>query len=149
MDPRTNPYSPPGASIHEVRGPREIVPAGRWPRFGSYLIDYIAFTVLATVGSIVVGRMTDDAGDSIMTFLVTLVAMLGYYAVLEGLTGRTLGKLLLGLKVVNEAGEPPSSGQILGRAFARLIPFEAFAIFGDERRTLHDSLAGTYVVANR
>src|SRR5262249_42169908 len=39
--------------------------------------------------------------------VVCLFFVLIYYIVLEGLTGRTLGKMLLGLKVVDDLGNPP------------------------------------------
>ena len=44
-------------------------------------------------------------------------------------------------------GGAPSSGQILGRSAARLIPFEALVIFFNaDRLTLHDIVSGTRVV---
>jgi uncharacterized RDD family membrane protein YckC len=57
--------------------------------------------------------------------------------------------LITGCKVVNEKGGRPSFGQILGRTFARLIPFEAFSFLGTTGRGLHDSVAKTFVVKCR
>ena len=72
-----------------------------------------------------------------------------YYVILEGMTGRTLGKLITGTKVVNERGEPPSFGQILGRTFSRFIPFEVFSFLAEDGRGWHDSVPGTYVGSTR
>jgi uncharacterized RDD family membrane protein YckC len=143
-----NPYTTPRAGVDGVQEPLEIVAAGRWRRLGSYLIDSVAFGFLgAVVGGVlaVVGLQLEGLAN----FLFSTVLMLAYYVGLEGSSGRTVGKLLLGMRVVNEAGGPPALGQVVGRTFARLIPFEALAVFGDQRRTLHDSLPGTYVVMSR
>ena len=71
-----------------------------------------------------------------------------YYTVLEVISGRTLGKLLTGTKVVATNGSPASVGQILGRSLCRFIPFEAFSFFGGAGRPVgwHDSISKTRVV---
>jgi uncharacterized RDD family membrane protein YckC len=148
MNPQGNPYTTPRAGVDSVEAPLEIAPAGRWRRFGSYLIDSVAFSLLGGV----VGGILGAVGitfEGVSSFVFSSLLMLVYYIGLEGSSGRTLGKLLLGMRVVNEAGGQPTFGQIIGRTFARLITFEALAIFGDQRRTLHDSLPGTYVVMSR
>ena len=72
---------------------------------------------------------------------------MGYYCFFEGIWGRTPGKFLIGTKVVDEEGDPPSFGQIVGRSACRLIPFEPFSFFG--ARGWHDSISHTYVVRTR
>ena len=57
----------------------------------------------------------------------------------------TPGKCATNTVIVNEAGNRPNFGQILGRTFARLIPFDALSFFS--ARGWHDSLSGTYVVS--
>ena len=54
--------------------------------------------------------------DILFGVLLTLV----YYLPLEGLTGRTLGKLVTGTRVVNADGMKPTFNQILGRTFSRM-----------------------------
>jgi len=73
-------------------------------------------------------------------FLPGVAISLAYYIGLESLTSRTLGKLVTGTKVVNEDGGAPSLGQIVGRSFARFIPFEAFSFLFTEGRGWHDSI---------
>ena len=65
----------------------------------------------------------------------------------------TVGKKLLGLKVVDVNGSKPSSGRIWGRSLASLLSwFPLFGIgylmvfFTPRHQTLHDMMAGTLVV---
>ena len=79
-----------------------------------------------------------------------LVVALGYFAFTEALFQRTLAKFLTGTRVVRADGTRPSFAQILGRSFARFIPFEAFSfLFGSHPVGWHDSLSGTRVVLTR
>ena len=153
MNPQINPYSPPQSGVFTAPEPLEIVPAERWRRLVTYVIDSFAFFFLAAiVGALLALGVGDEAVErleGVPDFVLTQALVLVYYAALEGATGRTVGKLLMGTRVVNEDGNPPSFRQILGRTLARLIPFEALAIFGEEIRTWHDSLANTYVVKCR
>jgi uncharacterized RDD family membrane protein YckC len=153
MNPQINPYSPPQSGIYAARETFEIVPAGRWRRFWTYWIDAFAFLFLATLLGVIIGLVSGEEGAEQLTgvsdLLLSQTLLTIYYVSLEGGTGRTLGKLVMGTRVVNEDGHPPSLGQVVGRTFARLIPFEALAIFGDEVRTLHDSFTRTYVVKCR
>ena len=75
--------------------------------------------------------------------------VLFYFVFFESLIGRTPGKLLTGTRVVDEQGQKPSFGQILGRSLARMLPFEPLSFFGAENRGWHDSLSKTYVVKSR
>ena len=66
--------------------------------------------------------------------------------ILEGLTQRTIGKLITRTKVVMENGEKPSSEAIIIRSLCRMIPFDAFSFLGDPSRGWHDTISKTYVV---
>lgn len=54
-------------------------------------------------------------GAAFAVGLVALTVSLGYYAGLEALSGRTVGKRLVGLRTVGPDGERPSLGQALRR----------------------------------
>jgi uncharacterized RDD family membrane protein YckC len=77
-----------------------------------------------------------------------------YYVVLEGLFGRTLGKLVTGIKVVSEAdGRAPGIGRALLRTVLRLIDGLFGYLLGliivvnsSRRRRLGDMAADTLVV---
>jgi uncharacterized RDD family membrane protein YckC/DNA-directed RNA polymerase subunit RPC12/RpoP len=69
--------------------------------------------------------------------------------------GQSLGKMLLGMKIVDRQGGNPGflAGVVLRnwlRFFLSFIPFFGFidwvVIFGESRRCIHDYLAGTHVV---
>lgn len=150
-----NPYAsttntdPIPASFDEPRGERFVV-AGHGARIVNLIFDYVAimgfgFTVGVTI-VIVGGEEAGRALQSIPDFLVGLPIVISYYFTCEATTGRTLGKLISGTKVVDEDGNPPGIGQIFGRTLGRLIPFEAFSCLGTPPRGWHDSLSKTYVV---
>ena len=90
-----------------------------------------------------------------MVWLVNLIGILfmgGYFVILEGGPGYTLGKKALGLRVVNPEGD--SIGYL--RAFARYVGkiISGFilcigfimAAFDDEKRALHDRMVNSRVV---
>ena len=91
-----------------------------------------------------------------MGVLAGCVALVAYYWVGEAIWGRTLGKLVTGLKVVNKYGNPPGFGSALVRTFFRLIEVNPFLIGGipagifvlatPKRQRLGDLVANTYVL---
>ncbi|MFQ6309844.1 RDD family protein [Lysobacter capsici] len=90
--------------------------------------------------------------DIVLNIVIGYAVVVLYYVPLEGMFGVTLGKLVTGTRVVDEQGRPPSWGQVLGRTFARFIPFEAFSVlFAREDRVSgwHDRLPKTLVVRIR
>jgi uncharacterized RDD family membrane protein YckC len=69
------------------------------------------------------------------------------YAFFEGLFGWTIGKLITGTRVVRlDADVKPPFLNILGRSFARLIPFEPLSFFGTKPGGWHDHLSKTRTV---
>lgn len=85
---------------------------------------------------------------------LSLIAL--YYLLLEGIWGRTLGKLITGIIVVDAAGHPPGIWKAILRTLARLFEVNPFVIGGlaagivmlnsKTRRRVGDMWAGTYVV---
>ena len=128
-------------------------PASKWLRLLNLLIDYIAFWVLGLVVGMVIiyvfGMENAHWLEGGSGFAIGILVPLAYYILVEGATGRTLGKLVTGTRVVNAAGGTPSFKQILGRSLARFIPFEAFSFLGDDGRGWHDSIPDTYVIRCR
>ena len=86
--------------------------------------------------------------------LVTFCAMLdaGYFVLLTGASGQTLGKMLAGIRVVGaDGGRVPMTQAALRAALAplSLVTFGLGylpALLGQDRRTLHDRLSSTRVV---
>ena len=160
-----DPYRAPATSIDAgMDGAKlAIAPASRWRRFFNLLIDYIAIFVLSVAVVLVysiayftaypMAQATPmESWGLLAEYAFGLAIMLAYYLPLEGLFGCTLGKLVTGTRVVSDDGGKPSWGQVIGRTFARLIPFEAFSVLtGDDARVRgwHDSLPRTWVVRRR
>ena len=151
-----NPFASPAETaftfVEPVRTPDgkpQLRIASQGKRFANYLVDWL----LLQLASVVVGVGLAIAGlaemaDGIGGYAIGLLLWTVYYFTLEMAGGRTIGKLITGTKVVNEFGEQPTAGQILGRTLSRFIPFEAFSFFGGKGRPVgwHDSLSGTRVV---
>lgn len=76
----------------------------------------------------------------------------GYFVLCWTTTGQTLGMRMMGLKLVNRHAEAPSlcrSGiRYLGRGLSIALFFTGYllVLVHPRRRTLHDMLAGTFVV---
>ena len=72
-----------------------------------------------------------------------------YYVGLWALTGATVGKWLLGLRIVGPDGNPPTIGRsvirFIGYGLSAIVFFLGYiwVLFDEERRAWHDDLAGT------
>jgi uncharacterized RDD family membrane protein YckC len=193
-----NPYAAPRAStdVAPGGGPERV---GFWPRFGAWLIDGVVIWVVATLISDQAAAWFPDyiadnlaqakerlsaQPSNVMTPTMleffekmarvsvgaTVFGML--YALLEGMTGRSPAKMLLGLHIGNLTGGQAASGRLLGRMalkqlhrllvlvtmfsgvrlFSQLAQFPfwvifvgCFFVFARHRRALHDLAAGTAV----
>ena len=153
MSEPLNPYAAPSTSQDESNDPHLVVPAGQGARLLNFLIDYFVQVAISFLFGVVVVVIGGQAGVDFIEgtpgIVIGIPIFLGYYFVFEATTSRTLGKLVTGTKVVNENGGKPTLGQIAGRTFARLIPFEAFSFFGTPTRGWHDSLPNTFVIKAR
>jgi uncharacterized RDD family membrane protein YckC len=142
-----NPYAAPNVDVNAVpvEAALQLDDASMGARFLNLIIDQIARIALTFVAGMVVG-LTGTRLEGLEATLLSLGIIIGYYIVLEGLTGRTVGKLLTGTRVVTRTGGTPSFGQIVGRTFARFIPFEPFSFLGSSVQGWHDRMSGTRVV---
>ena len=136
--------------------------AGLGSRFVAQLIDGLALSgILIAVGlaSAGLGVLTRNALLSTLVFvLVGLLLLAAYWIVPEALwDGKSLGKLALGLRVVDAQGGPITAGQAIVRNLLRIVDVlpvyyavGAIAIFVSSRnQRLGDMVAGTVVVRDR
>ena len=122
-------------------------------RFWDYLIDSLVFGFIGAIAATLVNADTDSLGWS-LAYSATVFL---YYFLMEATLGKTVGKLILGLRVVDINGKPPSQKALLLRTLCRFIPFEALSfLYGGEwskdgrlRGNMHDQLSKTYVVSER
>lgn len=140
---------------------------GFWIRFVAYFIDGILLNIaFGIIGAIIGFPMVpaDPAHIDPMEFLehmgsfqaVALIVTWLYFALMESSArGATLGKMVLGLRVVDEQGGRISFLRATGRFFAKilsgLILFIGYLMvaFTERKRGLHDIIAGTLVVKIR
>ena len=123
-------------------------------------------TIIDTVLLIVIGYLIALATDSTtaagfqlegVPMLLWLVIGVGYYIVLEAQSGATLGKRVVGLRVVKLEGGGPIDWQAsLSRNLLRLIDGFFFYLVGaiivwssDKKQRLGDKVAGTVVIRAR
>ena len=122
-------------------------------RFFDLIIDTIICYVLVFIGGIAVTLSGVEITD-LVSYLIAYVVMFLYYFIMEANCGKTVGKMILGLKVVDRDGNQPSSGKIASRTLCRFIPFDNFSFLlgnGWDRDgyfggNWHDQLSNTYVV---
>lgn len=119
-------------------------------RFVNRLLDFIVILVLYFILIVFMGAsgiVSEESLDA-FTYLIYPLTIL-YYAVFEATSGKTIGKLITGCKVVNMKGENISFGQALGRSLCRFIPFDAFSFLGSNATGWHDSIPNTRVIDSR
>lgn len=148
----TNPYAPPqtdGGADAEAERLANLAPAGLGLRFANLIIDYVGCFIVQVIVFAVMTVVSPTTNPQDMSLVVGLSTLFGYYAVLESTANRTLGKLITGTRVVRFDGYKPTFPQIIGRTFARFIPFEPFSFLGGSGTGWHDSLSGTRVVRVR
>jgi uncharacterized RDD family membrane protein YckC len=151
---------------------------GFWVRVAAYLIDGIILGLI--LGIIVVPilmkvfssmfasvpmadpsvmdqtQITEMATGMLRTLslisIIDMVVVGGYFTLLEGGPGQTLGKKALGLKVVTPEGERIGYLKAFARYICKIVSsailFIGFIIaaFDSEKRTLHDRICGTRVI---
>jgi uncharacterized RDD family membrane protein YckC len=120
--------------------------SGFWRRAGAAILDGI---IVEVVGSLLSGLLGASFGISI----VNLVIGVAYYSYLEGVRGQTVGKMAVGVKVVDaETAEMIGLARGIGRYFARILSTIVFGLgyfwmlWDPRKQTWHDKLARSVVI---
>ncbi|MCA9686222.1 MAG: RDD family protein [Myxococcales bacterium] len=153
-----NPYAPPQAGLEAapwatpMLGSEDIL-AERGTRLGAQFVDGLLYGG-AMIPMVILAAAAEEAGMVIGLLFPFALAIYQWYLITT--TGQTLAKKWLGIRIVRLDGSPVDfvHGVLLRswvmQAAASFIPLvglvDALLIFGDERRCLHDHLAGTKVV---
>jgi uncharacterized RDD family membrane protein YckC len=130
--------------------------AGFWIRFLAYFIDSILMGIVnviilyAVVG---IDTLADPQEGNFMSNVLTILVPLLYFTLMQSSSKQaTLGKMAVGVKVVNSEGGIISFPQAIGRYLSKipsaLILLGGFIWAGidSKKQALHDKMAGTYVV---
>ena len=118
----------------------------------------LADCIVVYVAAITCLHLAGTASDTVKA-VICIVVVSSYYLLFEGLTGVTVGKLALGIRVVSDNGERPSFLQGVVRTAFRLIEVNPLLLGGlpaflivsasKNKQRLGDKLAGTYVVLSK
>lgn len=128
-------------------------PVGFWRRFGAAFLDGLLFGLpLSLLLSIILGGEENEYLIEVITFLYFLLLPLFW-------NGYTIGKKIMGIRIVKMNGENVGIGNMLLRELVgRLIYIITFGIgiiasaimvaAREDKRSIHDLIAGTYVTSN-
>ncbi|MDG1205452.1 MAG: RDD family protein [Pseudomonadales bacterium] len=135
-------------------------------RFIATCVDFLILPPLGLLVMLVTG-LIEDADAYVMPWFYLRIwgLLILSYLLLQGFPlftrGQTVGKLLVGIKIVSLDGTPASAFNLFTRTFVlisiALIPFpynflgllliiDPLFIFGKDRRCLHDHIGQTKVV---
>jgi uncharacterized RDD family membrane protein YckC len=157
--PTSGSAPPPPVWDARPAGPDHVAYGGFWIRVLAYLIDGILLTIVYGIVARLLGidifesdwRHYDPLGN-----LLSLVIGWLYFALLESSErGATVGKMVMGLRVVTSDGQRLSFMNATGRYFAKILSAIILCIgfimvaFTDKKRGLHDIIAGTLVIKTR
>lgn len=128
-------------------------PVGFWRRFRAAFLDGLLFGLpLSLLLSIILGGEENEYLIEVITFLYFLLLPLFW-------NGYTIGKKIMGIRIVKMNGENVGIGNMLLRELVgRLIYIITFGIgiivsaimvaAREDKRSIHDLIAGTYVTSN-
>lgn len=159
-----NPYAAPTARVAEVFATNAFVKSTRLSRLGAVLLDTVIVVVPVIILAVVMPSfwVNGDSSSFPMVMGAIGLAWIGfaiYQLVMLYRHGQTLGKKILGIKIVRSDGSRAGLRRIvllryLVPGIIGAIPYVGFIfslidplfIFGDEKRCVHDLMADTIVV---
>jgi uncharacterized RDD family membrane protein YckC len=167
-----NPYAPPTANVSDVEVDSGVIEqAGRGARFGAAILDGIFMALLVYVPALMIGGVESLGAAAGGDYSQLIFSSFGYAAfaglivwgvitfVLVKRNSQTLGKKLVGIKVVRSDGSHaslarifwlrnvvngiPTAIPIVGNVYALV---DHLFIFTESRQCLHDKIADTIVI---
>lgn len=142
MEEQTIDYEASGLAANVMYG-------GFWIRFAAAIIDGILLSVVNYALMFIFSFGQQSVAYNIISILIGWL----YFAAMESSKEQaTLGKKALGLKVIGLNGERISFAKATGRHFSKIISAiilligYIMAAFDEQKRALHDRIAGTYVI---
>jgi uncharacterized RDD family membrane protein YckC len=131
-------FAPPPieSPVSRLPNPEAVHVVGVTIRFVALLLDAIIvfFPLSIVVGLLSGGGYAENGRAGVLVsgkgFWVNLLLGFGYYVLAEGLTGRTLGKRIVGIRVVSEEGEQVGLEAALVRNVLRIVDGLFFYLVG-------------------
>ncbi len=165
---QANPYAPPKAEVRDSVPQDQYELAGRGERFGAAMLDGLIGLIAIGVPAFMSfdwaaakeGNYMDAVRPGGLTVaLIAFVALIGITIYLVNKNGQTIGKKILGIKVVRSDYSRASLGRIFWlrnvvNALPGLIPYagnvynlvDLVFIFNERRQCVHDKIADTVVI---
>jgi uncharacterized RDD family membrane protein YckC len=126
------------------------VPAQLLPRVAAGLLDALPVIGVLFYFGIKTNGLNDLDNVPTVQLIIILASALAIYllhtTILESLTGRSAGKWVFGLKVINLDGSKPTKSQLVIRNLLRVIDPLVLIIISPQRQRSADAVAGTMVV---
>jgi len=146
--------------------------AGFWRRFVAYMIDGFILSIVLTIlgviaivayvtgamsgnGGSLIARMTNPEQLSILTLWIwafSMILNILYFTYFYGTSGRSPGKILMGLQVVTTDGKPLTFGIAFLRSVGYLVSSFVFCLgfiwigIDKKKQGWHDKIARTVVI---
>ena len=167
-----NPYAPPAepqAELYQQVPAPDANLASPWRRLVAKLIDVAlilgtvyAATLLAERLDLKDASLREVMLAALAPMAVALLALAGVQWTLTAMAGQTIGKKFMMTRVVKDDGTPAGffAGVVLREWVMGLLAFvpylngilwlaDSLFVFADDRKTLHDRIAGTKVIDAR
>ncbi len=165
----TLPPPPPPAPVPEYQPPYEPVAppqqfnnAPFWPRVAALIIDGCVLAIpcglLISTVLVLSGVEVDLWSEEFMSVVQlaqfpVLLVEIAYFTLMNGTYGATVGKMVLGMRIVRADGAPIGYGLALGRIVIKLVLqnctcslFFLSVAINTEYRGWHDQIVGTRVI---
>lgn len=125
----------------------EKIKSSSGKRLLGHIID-VAFVMVVTILALKFATITENTSISNLEINLTYFAFYFlYFFETETISnGKTIGKKLLRMSVINNKGENPSMSKIGLRTLCRFIPFDELSFLWGGN--WHDYISGTYVVCD-
>ena len=161
----TNRYAPPTAAVADVAADAAPELGGRGTRLVAVIIDGLIQGAIYWVLTLIAFKALNPRSAQFSFGLLVGQFVLGFvlFALVQGYLlhteGQTIGKKLLGLRIVRSNGERASLARLFGLRYLVgwilvMIPFlgmiyalvDCLLIFRESRQCVHDNIADTIVV---
>ncbi len=138
--------------------------AGFWIRVLAWVVDALVLAVvsgLLTIGAGLLGGLLGQRAPALQIYLISVTWALTmllpalYLVVGWARSGRTLGKMACGVRILRDDGSKLGVGTAIVRLFGYVVSSMLLCVgylmvaFTDRKRGLHDMIAGTIVVRDR
>lgn len=170
----SNLYAPPKSTVEDVVDDQASTLASRWSRLAAVMLDgFLGFIGFMPAWIMNLSTIPPQARGNAFAVWISLAKTGGWFylgvviallvlaidLILLARNGQTIGKKLLGIKVVRTDGSPVSLFRVfflryVCNTFLTLIPIagplyslvDSLMIFSESRRTVHDRIADTIVI---